>query len=338
MRQAPELTTGSIASSLDRHHGIRVSSLTYLPIGYDLRAFVYKAVADDGSTWFVKVRKGEIRDVGLSLSRDFVDHGIQNVVAPILTGDGRLSCPLDGHPDYAIFVFPFIAGESAMHVGMTRDQWRTFGITLRTIHEREPGPSLLEQLPREEFRLPSAALVHEVSRLARQEPTTGAIASQFAAFWREHQSRIETMLTRAQSLGETLGQEHFDLVPCHTDIHAANILVGTDGEIWLVDWDDPLLAPRERDLLFVIGSRIARPVSPTEEAWFFERYGPANVNADALRYYRYERIIQDLGEFGQSIFTDEHISEDLRADEARLAMEFFAAGGDIERAESVSLT
>lgn len=338
MRQAPALSTDRIALGLGRSYGIDVSSLTYLPLGYDLQAFVYKIVAEDGNTWFVKIRQDEIRGAGLSLSRDLVDRGMTNVVAPIPALDGNLWCPLDGHPDCTIFVFPYIEGESAMDVGMTRDQWRTFGATLRAIHESEPGPNILSQLHREDFRLSSAALVHEVASLARQEPTTGSIASRFAAFWRERQACIGTLLARAQSLGESLQKERFDLVPCHADIHAANILVSTDGDILLVDWDGPLLAPRERDLLFVIGSRIARPVNLAEEAWFLAGYGVVDINADALRYYRYERIIQDLGEFGKSIFTDQHISEELRADEARLAMDFFATDGDIERAESVSIT
>jgi hypothetical protein len=57
-----------------------------------------------------------------------------------------------------------------------------------------------------------------------------------------------------------------------------------------------------------------------------------------LVYYRYERIVEDLGEFGRSVFLDPDLSEQSRQAEADLAMSFFAPGGDIDRAESVPRT
>lgn len=143
------------------------------------------------------------------------------------------------------------------------------------------------------------------------------------------------MLARAEELGRQLASKPFDRVLCHADIHVANILVGHDGRIYLIDWDGPLIAPRERDLLFVIGSRIARPVEPREEALFFEGYGEVEVDAGALTYFRYERVIEDIGELGKSVFLNSTTSEQAKEAAIDLVESFFTPAGMVERAEVV---
>jgi spectinomycin phosphotransferase len=336
MRNDPGLDIDRIAACLRAQYGLDVSSVTFLPIGFDLDAAVYRATTRDRQEYFIKVRSGPVQEPPLQIPRALIDAGIHNVVAPLRTLASTLWCALDGDDGSTVVVYPFIRGESAMETGLTRDEWRQFGAAMKAIHTSGIGNQYREQLRVESFALPSAALVRQILTLRADEVDQSPAAASFAAFLRAHSDRICRMLDRAEALGRSLQPRRWEMVLCHGDIHAANILVGEDSRIWLVDWDAPLIAPRERDLLFVVGSRIAREVTPAEEDYFFEGYGPTGIVPEALVYYRYERVIEDIGEFGKSILLAPGISEQSREEQAAMAAGFFAADGDIARAESVA--
>jgi len=74
---------------------------------------------------------------------------------------------------------------------------------------------------------------------------------------------------------------------------------------------------------------------PHEEALFFVGYGAVQVDPEAIVYYRYERILEDMGVDGASVFAVSGTSEATRQAQVDLIMSFFAPGGDLESAEQV---
>jgi spectinomycin phosphotransferase len=333
-RDDPGLDLNPIAACLDAKYDLRVSSITFLPLGYDLNAAIYKVIAKGGTAYFLKIRFGPVRESGLLVPWALSERGIQNVLAPLQTRTAELWCSCDGS---SLVLYPYIAGETALVAWMTDDQWAQFGATLQAVHSSGLAEEFHGRLPVETFALPSGILVRRILDLLDSTIFENVVAAQFAAFWREQAGRIRQMLARAEQLGRRLQSKSFGHVLCHADIHAGNILVGDDGQIHLIDWDGPLIAPRERDLLFVVGSMIARVVIPREEELFFAGYGPVDIDSEALIYYRYERIVEDLGEIGRSVLLDPSPSDQMRASESRLARSFFAPGNDIDRAEAVTL-
>ena len=334
MRDDPGLDLDSITACLNAQYDLRVRSVTFLPLGYDLNAAVYKVIAEEGTAYFLKIRFGSVHESELLVPWALAERGIRNVLAPLQTRSRDLWCSCE---ECSLVLYPFIAGKNAMAVGMGDDQWREFGSTLQAVHSSGLEEDLRGRLPIETFALPSSALVRHILELTQTTEFENAVAARFAAFWREHATRIDEMVARAEALGRRLQSRSFDHVLCHADIHAANILVHGDGRISLIDWDGPMIAPRERDLLFVVGSRIARVVEPREEELFFAGYGRVDIDPEALIYYRYERIVQDLGEIGRSVLLDPNPSDRMRAEEFRLAKSFFAPGGDIDHAEALTL-
>jgi spectinomycin phosphotransferase len=333
-RDDPGHDLAGIAAGLEEAYGLRAVSIRFLPIGYDLEAAVYEVIAEDGAAAFLKIRSGPLHEAGLRVAQALQERGVPNILAPIPTRAGEIWGRLG---DRGLVLYPFIAGENAMMAGLTGAQWEAFGATLRAVHESGLAGRFQGQLRAETFALPAAALVRDILAEIDDAAYGSPPAAEFARFWRECAGQIRAMLERAEALGARLRAKRLEHVLCHGDIHAANILVDTGEQIHLVDWDAPLIAPRERDLLFVVGSRIARDVEAHEEARFFAGYGPVAIDPDALVYYRYERAIEDFGEIGESVFRHPERSEQARADEAALMMGYFAPGGFVEAIEIVAL-
>ena len=337
IRDDPNLDPAALAAALATNYDLDIDSTTFLPIGFDIAAAVFRVDAAGGATYFLKTRTGPVHEPGLRLARALSDAGITSVVAPIPTSTGDLWCRLG---DRAATLYPYVVGGSAMDVGMSAAQWTAFGRTLRAVHDHPLAERLVAELPVEAFDLASASLVREMSGRITEIRFDSTAAADLARLWSRHLARIDGTLARAEELGHGLRARPFELVPCHADIHAANIMVpavgGPGGPIHLVDWDGPMLAPRERDLLFVVGSTIARTVEPHEEGHFFAGYGPVPIDPAAITYYRYERFLEDLGEIGKSVFLDPATSEAARQAEVDIAAAYFAPGGFLDRAETVS--
>ena len=114
---------------------------------------------------------------------------------------------------------------------------------------------------------------------------------------------------------------------CHADIHTANLLVDPDGALHIVDWDGVMLAPKERDLMFVTAR--AKIQSPPEQA-FFAGYGNITIDPVAFAYYRYEWVVQELADYGRRILLMEDMSEATRAEALAGFQELFAPGDVVD--------
>jgi len=57
MLEKPDIPEELIISRLQDEYGLHVSQLTFLPLGADQGTAVYRVVMDDGTAYFLKLRK-----------------------------------------------------------------------------------------------------------------------------------------------------------------------------------------------------------------------------------------------------------------------------------------
>lgn len=318
MREPPaDLSDDTLAAALRAHYGLAVTTVAFLPLGHDSSAWVYRMQAEDTTTYFLKVRQSVTNAPSLLVPRYLHQHGIRRVVAPLPTVMGALWVEI---PGYALILYPFIEGSTGMAQGMAEAQWITYGAILRQVHSMAVAPDLAQLMRRETFVPVGAAMVRGVDERIGRCSYDGAVAHELAAIWRERRDTIHALAARAEELGRQLAQRALPFVLCHADIHTGNVLLDAGGAVWIVDWDETVLAPKERDLMFAVGGGISRSlVGLREEELFLQGYGATPRDPLALTYYRYVWAVSDIGEYGAQIVA----RPDLGVVSQRAALEIF---------------
>jgi len=155
------------------------------------------------------------------------------------------------------------------------------------VHDAEPPARLREALPHSshiDARVPVAA--QEVRE--RLEAPQDAVEAELGAVWAEFAATIDVLLA-----GDPPAPEGPRVV-CHGDPHLGNVLVA-DGQLHLIDWDDVILAPREQDLMFMLGGMgDVGPTSDEQVEAFLSGYGAHAIDEHAVRYYRHVRAREDV--------------------------------------------
>jgi spectinomycin phosphotransferase len=89
-------------------------------------------------------------------------------------------------------------------------------------------------------------------------------------------------------------------------------IVDSGQRLWIADWDDAILAPRERDLMFVIRGIIHGLVKPGDTDSFLQGYGQTTIDQGLLAYYRYAWAVQDIAACAEEILLLPARGEDTR--------------------------
>lgn len=326
MRDRPSLSDDAILATLRARYGLVVAELTFLPLGADAGSAVFRADDVAGASYLVKLRTGEgFGAPSLAVPHSLSACGLPHIVAPMPSLDGSLWAVVDG---LALALYPFLEARTATESGLSDAQWQALGETTRQIHEHALPSALRETLSRERFVPSRRELLGALQAVTDRPDASDPIQRDMAALWDLHRETIATLVTRADGLGCTLRSisPALPLVLCHADLHTWNILVDDAQQLWLVDWDEVMLAPKERDLMFVIGGIARDLVSPHQTACFLQGYGQTKIHTPALAYYRYAWAVQEIAAWGESALLTPTLSVSARRDAARAFESIFAPG------------
>lgn len=263
-----------------------------------MKASVYKAETYDGQSYFVKLKHGKHLDISVALLSLLQVSGIQQIIPPLKTLDGELTQYIN---DFNLVVYPFIDGRNGFCYHLTDDQWIALGKALKQIHELDVPQSIKDQIRKETYPSKWREIVRSLDAYIDENLAGDEAALKFQAFMKEHREIVHRLINRAEFLSQKSQEQLAEFVLCHSDIHGGNVLIDESGSLFIVDWDDPIMAPKERDLMFIGGGVANVWNNPCEEEFFYKGYGKTEINRAILAYYRHERILEDIAEYGQAL-------------------------------------
>jgi spectinomycin phosphotransferase len=328
MLEKPQIPDELIISRLQEEYALPVAQLTFLPLGADMGTVVYRVVADDGTAYFLKLRKG-FDEIVVTVPLFLKSQGIQEIIVPF---ESRSKQHWVDFGEYKMILYPFIEGKNGFAMELSDDHKRRFGSALRAIHSATIPPELKRRIPRETFSPQWRDRVRTFQAQVEELSFSDHNAARLAGFIKARRREIDHLIQRTEELALELQAQPLEEVLCHTDIHGGNVLITDKDDFYIVDWDAPLLAPKERDLMFIGGGIDNIWKSKRDESVFYEGYGKTQIDFPMMAYYRYERVIEDLAAYAeQLLLTDEGGAD--RAEAYRRFTGNFNPGETIEIAE-----
>ena len=333
MREPPRILEEHLRTCLQDQYDLSPVMFEFLPLGLDYNAGVYRVVSEQETAYLLKVTSRPLYEPSCLVPALLSNQGIASVVAPLPARSGALWTRVE---EWTVIVYPFIDGDTSW-TGMTNEQWQEVGTIFQRIHRVRLPPEGFESLRKETFDPTEyARWVHAFETHHLHSRHDGSVSQRaLRSCWMAHQLTIHTVVTSLEKLARVLQSRTLPFVICHADLHPANLLRDHRGHVFVIDWDEVMLAPKERDLLFVKESSAVSSALPGTPA-FFRGYGVAEIDWIALTYYRYERVVQDLIACAQEVFFRDDLGEGTKADSVQLFQAILAGGGEIDVASAAS--
>lgn len=329
MLTKPNIQDQEIVICLQDDYALDVDKISFLPLGADLNTAVYRITTSRAKEYFLKLRNGEFLEASVSVPKHLADLGMKQVIPPIATKTRQLWASLGS---FKAILYPFVEGHNAMEVNMSDQQWIEFGATMQRFHKVDIPQAITHGVPRETFSSTWRERVKTFLGRIEHEAFKEPIAERMSLFLKAKTDEILKIIKRAENLAHKLHKQPLLYILCHGDIHGWNLLLDHEGDLYVVDWDTLIFAPKERDLMFISAGLGDSGKTPLEEKnLFYQGYGQTEINHDAIAYYRFERIIEDIAVYCEQIFLSDEGEED-RLQSFEYLQSNFRPGGTIERA------
>lgn len=208
-----------------------------------------------------------------------------NIHVPVRTTDGQLFYT---HGTLTGVVFRYIPGHAVgFHQDYTTRDLNQLVPLIQALHHVDPAP-FQDLCPREDFCPDFCEDLRRFLQTRIQE-----LPWCFREILLESRSMLLFKSILCQETARHLKNLDLPFVFCHTAIHGGNLIRNPDGKLFLINWENLILAPKEADL------------SVFCEKSYFHLFGKSSDGL-LLTYYRTRRDLEDIWKFFNSILNGKY--------------------------------
>ena len=346
MKTEPTIPQHQLQQQINQNYCTNLQALAFLPIGEGSWCFH----GQGKSEIFIRLVKEKTKaEKTVLLAKFLSDQGLP-VLPSLADKSGNLMGEIEG---CGLIIYPFIYGSTLMNRELSNKQAsplrREIGVTVARIHalteltdnqrysnqlnRNQHSPIRQFDLPREDFARFQVESFSILSPDDYQPPIRqhdDALVVELSDFIQPRQKALRNLIGVARRLGQTLRLEALDYVLCHGDIHEDNILLSDSGEIFIIDWDNAIFAPKERDLFFFGGNGDYLTGYFGGQTNSAAAPGTCVVDQTVIDYYVLEWALQEIVDYGSRILFDTHFDMEGRVDAWQQFQRLFEPGQDVD--------
>ncbi len=276
--------------------GIGIIDFTLVPKWEAARGYMIES--SNHKSFFLKIYwDDKIPDSAFRFADDlFARAGIVNIAHPIPTSHGQMRIHIR---DFQIALFDWISGRTAEEHKLTDTQLERLGELLAKIHQSK---TIIGEYPvRENFTIPFKnrflAIFDSMSKITSKSTK---YRTRLRLFLETHRQKFMRELETLEKLQRKVKARKLEFVNCHGEPSPGNILTSDNGEVHLLDWDDPIFAPKEKDLLFFKDN-----VEPVRKGYsLFSK--DSNIDRDLMEFYGHMWNLGEIADYGGKLLFENH--------------------------------
>jgi spectinomycin phosphotransferase len=273
----PSIDIGALSQLLTAEFDAGQLNPMFVPAGGD--SWCYRA-----GPWWVSVRRDRQGHfpANYEAARELRDAGYEFVLAPARGRSGRVVHTVGGRP---VVVTEFVEQRPNSRDGLTRTQLAELSGAVDALH----AARVSADVGSETFDLPFAdELDHGLAFAVAGGDAAGPLGNDVSLLVRSNGPRITDWREEIAVLQERCRTSAMEFVLTHGEPEPPNVIITSDGELFLLDWGDLLRAPPERDALSLRSLGIEPP-----------------ARRDVLRFFELRWILSEVAEY-VSRFTSPH--------------------------------